>query len=112
MKTTGTKIFKASHLLCGSEFNVKKNMALVVEGGVIQENNSCAKIAAQSDAIICDCSDLFLVHGLVDALNHLSLDFHLPNYLERIADPLPALLVLADKNMQEDLLAASPPLDA
>ena len=87
-------------------------MAVVVEGGVIQEINSYTEIAAQPDAIICDCSDLFLIHGLVDDLNHLSLDFHLPYYLERIADPLPALLVHADKNMQEDLLAASPPLDA
>jgi predicted amidohydrolase YtcJ len=53
-------------------------MAVVVEGGVIQEINSYAEIVAQPDAIICDCSGLFLVHGLVDALNHLSLDFHLP----------------------------------
>ncbi|MCB2145274.1 MAG: amidohydrolase family protein [Deltaproteobacteria bacterium] len=43
--------------------------------------------------------------GLIDAHNHLSLDFSLPNYLERMADPLPALVLRAVNNMQADLLA-------
>lgn len=105
MKPSGTKIIKAGHVLCGSDLKVKKDMAVVIAEGMIRDIIPCAQIPKQSDYQIIDCSDLFLMPGLIDAHNHLSLDFNIPGYLERMTDPVPALVIRAVKNLQEDLFS-------
>ena len=105
MKPAGTTIIKAGRLLAGPELTAQSDMAVVVEDGLIREVRPFAELRMQSVSEVIDCSDLWVMPGLIDAHNHLSLDSSLPDYLERMNDPTPALAVRAVKNLREDHLA-------
>lgn len=105
MKPAGTTIIKAGRLLAGPELTAQSDMAVVVEDGLIREVSPFAELRMQSVSEVIDCSDLWVMPGLIDAHNHLSLDSSLPDYLERMNDPTPALAVRAVKNLREDHLA-------
>ena len=98
-------LLKAGHLLCGRDFQLKKDMAVVIEDGIIKEITPYEHAPQDHGFQLIDGSALFLLPGLIDAHNHLSLDSSLPAYLEKMADPLPALVLRAAKNIEKDVLA-------
>lgn len=105
MQPSQRLLLKAGHLLCGKEFQVKKDMAVMIEDGIIKEIMPYEHVPQGHGAQPVDGSALFLLPGLIDAHNHLSLDASLPAYLEKMTDPLPALVLRAAKNIEKDVLA-------
>lgn len=105
MKPGNRTIFKAGHLLRGGDSPLEKDMAVVIEDGVIQDLKPAGEIQARTGDELMEVPEFFLLPGLIDAHNHLSLDSALPGYLERMNDPLPALAIRAAKNLRADLLA-------
>lgn len=91
--------------MCGKDFQVKKDMAVMIEDGIIREIMPYEHAPQDHGLQLIDGSALFLLPGLIDAHNHLSLDASLPAYLEKMADPLPALVLRAAKNIEKDVLA-------
>ncbi len=100
-----TTIITARALLRGDDFRLEEHAAIVVRDGFIHDMVPVADLKAGPDAHVIDCSDQVLLPGLIDSHNHLSLDSRLDRYLERMADPIPALTIRAVTTMQEDLLA-------
>ena len=98
-------MLRAGHLLCGKDFQVKKDMAVVIEDGTIKEIAPYQQAPQGQGFELVDGSALFLLPGLIDAHNHLSLDASLPAYLEKMTDPLPALVLRAARNIEKDVLA-------
>ena len=100
-----TTIITAGALLRGDGFLLQEQPAIVVRDGFIHDIVPAVDVNAGPDAQVIDCSDQILLPGLIDSHNHLSLDSRLDRYLERMADPIPALTIRAVTTMQEDLLS-------
>jgi imidazolonepropionase-like amidohydrolase len=83
----------------------------IQNGAILIDGNHIAAVGHRSDfredasIQIIDCSDQVLMPGLIDAHNHLSLDGSLEDYLQKMADPIPALTIRATKNLCEDLMS-------
>jgi imidazolonepropionase-like amidohydrolase len=102
LQATMHKIVMAGQVLLGDDFRAEKEMAIIIANGVIQDIKPASQIPRQSDYEVLDFPELCFMPGLIDSHNHLSLDYQLPNYLERMNDPLPALVIRAVKNLLMD----------
>ena len=105
MQQAKNTLLKAGHLLRGGGLSVEKDVAVLIKDGLIWDIKPAAGIAPPPGCEVLDLPDLFLLPGLIDAHNHLSLDYELPGYLERMNDPLPALAIRAVKTLEADILA-------
>ncbi len=98
-------LIKAGLVITGKDQPPLINGHLLIEGEKIIAVGKEQEIKAEADSIVLNLKDQTVLPGLIDAHNHLSLDTRLDNYLQRMNDPLPALVVRACETIKIDLQA-------
>lgn len=99
------KLLKSAWLFDGCHDAPVLEGAVLVDGNQIADVGPLASLDVPPETEVIDCPGLMLMPGLIDAHNHLSLDASLPDYLERMADPVAALALRAARCMAADLSA-------
>lgn len=99
------KLLESDLLFDGYSEGPVSDCAVLVDNTQIVAVGPVESLTFPPDVERIDCRGLTLLPGLIDAHNHLSLDSSLPNYLERMADPVAALALRAAKGMAADLAA-------
>ena len=97
------KLIKADWLFDGKGDTPVADGAVLVDGQNIVSAGPLASMDVPDGVETIDGENLTLLPGLIDAHNHLSLDASLPDYLERMSDPIAALTLRAAKSMASDL---------
>jgi imidazolonepropionase-like amidohydrolase len=100
-----TTLIRGARLIDGAGRPAVQPAVLLIAGGVIEAVGAEAAARAAEASEVWDLGDQTLLPGLIDCHNHLSLDPTLDNYLQRMNDPLPELMLRAVNSMKVDLKA-------
>jgi len=98
-------LLRAARLIDGTGRPPCEPGAIVIEGGRIRAAGAIGSIETPAGALVLDLPDHTLLPGLIDAHYHCSLSGALMNYHQRMADPLPELIVRAATNLRKHLKA-------
>ncbi len=100
-----TMLVRADAMVDVAEGHIDTPGAILIQDGrIIALGHEAAQRASEADELI-DCAGQTLLPGLIDCHNHLSLDPSLENYLLRMNDSIPELMIRAINSMAVDLNA-------
>lgn len=94
-------------ILCGSLFDgmtghVISNRAIIIEDNLITDIIKCQEYQPQEDDTLVDCSDKFVMPGLIDT--HVHLGFSGKAAITELSEPSELVVLKALKNAQDDLM--------